>query len=409
MRIPPTRYARSGEVHIAYQVFGSGAVDLVFVPGFISHVENDWTDPHYARWRWRLGSFARTVFFDKRGTGLSDRVHPMPGLDERMDDIRAVMDAVSSERAAIMGVSEGGVLASIFAATYPQRCRALVLYGAFAHISSWVANDAAWARFFDHIENAWGTGLPQLAPSMKDDRGFQEWVGRFERMGGDPGSVLSMMRVNRAIDITNVLASIHVPTLVIHRTDDAMVNVKGGRALAKLIPGARLVELPGVDHAPFVGDNSDTILDLIDEFLTGSKPAPAVDRVLATVVFTDIVDSTKRAEALGDRAWRDLLDRHDHTIRQELARFDGREVKSLGDGFLATFDGPARAIRCAVAIRDALKALDIHVRVGIHTGEVEFADGDVRGIAVHIASRVIKVAQPDDVLVSRTVRDLIAG
>ena len=219
MRIPTTRYAKSGEVHIAYQVFGSGPVDLVFVPGFISHVENDWTEPDYARWRRRLGSFARTIVFDKRGTGLSDRVSPMPGLDERMDDIRAVMDAAGVERAAVLGVSEGGVLASIFAATYPQRCSALILYGAFAHISSWVRDDAAWQRFFDHVENAWGTGIPQLAPSMKDDRTFQDWAGRFERMGGDPGSVLAMLRVNRDIDITNILPTIHVPTLVIHRTD----------------------------------------------------------------------------------------------------------------------------------------------------------------------------------------------
>ena len=285
-----------------------------------------------------------------------------------------------------------------------------MLYGAFAHISSWIPNDEAWRVFFDYVETRWATGASDMfAPSMLGNKAFQEWWGRFQRLGGDPGSVIAMMRLNRQIDITGILPTIHVPTLVIHRTDDKAINVNGGRTLAALIPSARLVELPGIDHAPFIGDNSDHITEIIEEFLTGSKSAPVVDRVLATVLFTDIVDSTKQAEALGDKTWRDLLDAHDKAVRRELARFSGREVKSLGDGFLATFDGPARAIRCAVAIREALRRLGMVVRVGIHTGEVEFADDDVRGLAVHIASRVIRLANADDVVVSRTVKDLIAG
>jgi class 3 adenylate cyclase len=406
-----THYARSGNIHIAYQVFGTGAVDLVFCPGYISHIENYWEQPDFARWLNRLGSFARVVIFDKRGTGLSDRADRLPGMDERIDDVRAVMDAVGLDRAAVMGISEGGSLAALFAATHPERCQAAVLYGAFAQFTSWFPTEADLNKLFDYIETRWGSGesLPNFAPSMAGDTAFQEWWGKFERLGASPGATIDLMRMNSQIEITDVLPAIHVPTLVIHRTKDVTVDVGGGRTLASRIPNARYLELPGNDHIPWVGDNAGDILDAIEEFLTGSKSAPAIDRVLATVVFTDIVGSTERAGSLGDRHWRDLLDTHDKTVRQKLVRFRGREVKRLGDGFLATFDGPARAIHCALSMTSALEHLGIPIRVGIHTGEVEFVHDDVHGIAVHIASRVSALAGAGDVLVSRTVRDLVAG
>jgi class 3 adenylate cyclase len=407
-----TRYAKSGDIHVAYQEFGTGAVDLIFCPGFISHIENYWDHPNFARWLNRLGSFARVVMFDKRGTGLSDRTGRLPGMDERIDDVRAVMDAVGLDRAAVMGISEGGSLAALFAATHPKRCQALVLYGSFARFTSWFPTEADLNRLFGYIETRWGSGesLPMFAPSAAGDHAFQEWWGKFERLGASPGATIDLMRMNSQIEITGILPAIHVPALVIHRTDDVTVNIEGGRTLANKIPNARLLELPGTDHLPWVGANSDEIVEAIEEFLTGSKSAPVIDRVLATVVFTDIVGSTERAESLGDRQWRDLLKTHDKIVRQELARFRGKEVKRLGDGFLATFDGPARAIHCSLAMRDALKRIDVSVRIGIHTGEVEFADdGDVHGITVHIASRVAALAGTDDVLVSRTVKDLVAG
>lgn len=409
--LPTTRYAKSGDVHVAYQLFGGGSVDLVLVPGFISQIENYWDEPAFARWLNRLGSFSRVIMFDKRGTGLSDRVSELPGMDQRMDDVRAVMDAVGIERAAVMGISEGGSLASLFAAHHPARCQALILYGAFARFTSWFPTEEALEGLFHYIDNNWGSGasLPMFAPSKADDAAFQQWWGKFERLGANPSAAMAIMRLNSQIDITNVLPTIHVPTLVIHRTGDVTVNVEGGRTLANQIPNARLFELPGTDHIPFVGDNVDEILQEIEAFLTGEKSAPIFDRVLATVLFTDIVDSTAHAESLGDRPWHDLLDAHNKTVRRELARFRGKEVKLLGDGFLATFDGPARAIRCARSISDSLCALGVEARIGVHTGEVEFTDNDVRGVAVHIASRVANLGGANDVLVSRTVKDLVAG
>lgn len=406
-----TRYAKSGNIHVAYQLFGSGAVDLVLCPGFISHIENFWDHPAYARWLTRLGTFARIVMFDKRGTGLSDRVDRLPGMDERIDDVRAVMDAVGMNRATVMGISEGGSLAALFAATHPERCRGLILYGAFARFTSWFPTEADLQKLFDYVESAWGSGesAPRFAPSMAGDPAFQEWWGKFERLGASPGATIDLMKMNSQIEITDILPAIHVPTLVIHRSEDVTVDVEGGRTLARRIPNARYLEVPGSDHLPWVGANADEIVEAIEEFLTGSKSASAIDRVLATVVFTDIVDSTIRAGQLGDRQWRDLLDTHDRVVRQELARFRGREVKRLGDGFLATFDGPARAIHCAVAMRDTLERIGVPIRVGIHTGEVEFVSDDVRGIAVHIAARVSSLASAGDILVSRTVRDLVAG
>jgi pimeloyl-ACP methyl ester carboxylesterase len=406
-----TRYAKSGDVHIAYQAFGEGP-DLIMAPGFVSHIENYWDEPRLARWLNKLSGFCRVVMFDKRGTGLSDRVAHLPHMDERMDDLRAVIDAAGVERASILGISEGGSLAALFAASHPERSRSLVLYGAFVRSGQLqtLATDEAFDRLIKYIDEAWGSGksFRAFAPSKAEDAALREWWGKFERLGASPSAAIALMRMNREIDSSGILHSIKVPTLVVQPTDDTLVSVEGGRELAAGIPGARLVEIPGRDHLWFV-DADDRLLAEVEEFLTGSRAAPIVDRVLSTVVFTDIVDSTKRAGAKGDQAWRDLLDAHDKTVRRELSHFRGREVKSLGDGFLATFDGPARAIRCATAIRDQLHRLDVPVRIGVHTGEVELAENDVRGIAVHIASRVARVGGADDVLVSRTVKDLVAG
>jgi len=412
MAMPVTRYAKSGEVHIAYQVFGSGPIDLVLIPGFVSHIENYWEQPDFARWFLRLAGFARVVMFDKRGTGLSDRVGELPALDRSMDDARAVMDAVGIERAALLGLSEGGPLAVLFAATYPQRCRALVLYGAFARFSSWIPTAEGLNALLEYISRAWGSGrsLVTFAPSHQNEPALQQWWGRDERLGASPAAALALMQMNSQIDISDILSSVHVPTLVIHITGDQTVNVEGGRFLAEHIPGAQLLELPGDDHLFFIHQQTaDRIIDAVAEFLTGSVATAGDDRVLATVLFTDIVGSTARAEQLGDQRWHDLLDAHHTTVRRELARARGNEVKSLGDGFLATFDGPARAVRCAQAISEAVDQLGIQVRSGLHTGEIEIAAHDVQGIAVHIASRVAALARPGEVLVSRTVRDLVAG
>ncbi len=408
---PVTRYAKSGNVHVAYQVFGEGPLDLVFVPGFISNIENYWEEPSFARWLLGLARFARVIAFDKRGTGMSDRVDSLPNLDERMDDVRAVMDAADSKRAAVYGLSEGGSLATLFAATYPERCQALVLCGAFANFRSWFPTAERLDAFYEYVETKWGTGanITTWAPSRKDDPAFREWWARRERLGASPAAVIALMRMNSMIDISGILPFVRVPTLVIHRINDPIVNIEAGRQLARGIPNARLLELPGDTHLPFLGDDVDQITDQIAEFLTGAKPVSAGDRTLATVLLTDIVDSTKRAEAMGDRRWHDLLDAHNSVLRRELKRFRGVEVKTLGDGFLATFDGPGRAINCALALIDAIKSLGIEIRAGMHTGEVEISDEDVRGIAVHIAARVAALAGPSECLVTRTVKDLVAG
>ena len=411
MQQPVTRYAKCGDVHIAYQTFGEGSVNLVVAPPFVSNIENYWDEPDFARWLHRFGSYARCVMFDKRGTGMSDRVAELPGLDVRMEDLTAVMDAVGLERSAVMGVSEGGPLAALFAATYPERCDALVLYGSFARFASWLPTEEALAQFLDYIEQAWGTGgsLPFFAPTRGNDPAFQHWWGRFERLGASPAAATALMRMNSQIDISELVPTIRVPTLVIHRTDDVTINVNGGRFLAEHIPGARYLELPGKDHIPFVGDNAGEIADAIQEFLTGSRAPVEIDRVLATVLFTDIVGSTEKAAALGDSRWRKLLDDHHITIRRNLTRFRGREVKTTGDGILATFDGPARGVRCACAIAEEIHSLGIDVRAGLHTGECEIMGEDVGGIAVHIGARVASLAGAGEVLVSRTVKDLVAG
>ena len=323
-----TRYAKNGDINVAYQVFGEGDVDLVFVPGFISHIENYWDEPRFAQWLRRLGSFSRVILFDKQGTGLSDRASKLPGMDERMDDVGAVMDAVGVEKAAIFGISEGGSLATLFAASHPDRSQALILYGAFAQFKSWFPTQEALEGLFQYIDSAWGSGesLPMFAPTMKDDLALKEWWGKFERLGASPGAAKTIMRMNSQIDITDILPSVKVPTLIIHRRDDVTVDVEGGRLLAERIPNAKYVELSGVDHLPMVGENSNQILDEMEQFLTGELRPVETERILATVLFTDIVDSTKQAAELGDRQWRDLLERHHSLVRGELNRFRGQEI-----------------------------------------------------------------------------------
>ncbi len=408
---PVTQYAKSGDVHIAYQAFGDGPVNLVMVPGFVSNIENYWDQPDFARFLGRLASYARVVIFDKRGTGMSDRVAELPGLEQRMDDLRAVMDAAGMQQAALLGISEGAPLSILFAATYPDRCRALMLYGSFSRFSYWFPTEQALEAFFGYVEQAWGTGgsLQKFAPSRASDAAFQRWWGRNERLGASPAAVKALMRMNSQIDISGILPAVRVPTLVIHRSGDQTVSVEGGRDVAAHIPGARLFELPGADHIFYVGENANEIADAIEEFLTGSRAPVPVDRVLATVLFTDIVGSTERAAALGDQRWRDILDSHHATIRRNLTRFRGHEIKTTGDGFLATFDGPARGVRCACAIAEEIRPLGIEVRAGLHTGECEIIGDDVGGIAVHIGARVAALAGASEVLVSGTVKDLVAG
>jgi pimeloyl-ACP methyl ester carboxylesterase len=412
-----TRYARSGEVSIAYQVVGDGPFDLVYVPGFVSNIELMWEEPGLARFLERLASFSRLILFDKRGTGLSDPVPTdrLPTLEERMDDVRAVMDAVGSGRAALLGHSEGGNMCVLFTATYPERTTALILVGCYAkRIRSddypWAPTVEDRARGIEQTEATWGSpeAFRDLAPSKERDEAFQRWIGRYLRQSASPKAAAALMRMNTKIDVRDVLPTIGVPTLLLYRTHDADVHVDEGRYIGDRIPGARFVELPGEDHLMWTGD-VDALLDEIEEFLTGVRRGPDPDRVLATVLFTDVVASTETATRLGDRAWRTILDRHHDVVRRELARWRGREIDTTGDGFLATFDGPARGIRCAVAATEGVRDLGLQIRAGLHTGEVEIAGEDVRGIAVHIGSRVAALAGPDEVLVSRTVADLVAG
>ncbi len=408
--LPDTHYARSGDMRIAYQVVGTGPRDLIFVPGYISHLEHAWDEPGFVHLISRLSSHSRAILFDKRGTGLSDRPGHLPTLEERMDDVRAVMDAADSERAALLGISEGGAMSMLFAATYPDRTQALVLYGSYGHFPSWVLPPDKFSTFLDMIDRDWGSGasLPVFAPSKVGDEHFKRWWARFERLGASPSAAIALMRMNNEIDIRHIIPSIRVPTLVLHRTGDLRVNVEAGRYLGSTIPGAKYVEMPGSDHVPWVGD-TDRLADEIEEFVTGSRADLEPDRVLGTVLFTDIVDSTKRAVELGDRRWSGLLNQHDAVVRREVERFRGREVKTLGDGFLVTFDGPARAVRCARSIAEAVQSLGIAVRSGVHTGEIEVKGDDIAGIAVHIAARIAALAQGGQVLASRTVRDLVAG
>jgi class 3 adenylate cyclase len=414
---PRTRYADSNGVHVAFQVSGEGnPVDLVFAPGSFSHLDLDWEWPGGAEWMDRVGDFARLIRFDKRGTGLSDRVTDSATLEERTDDIRAVMDAVGSREAVIAGYSEGGNMAMLFAATYPERTRGLILSGTQARW--WSSEDfpyPAWSkaeyeRIIDQlaregVTDEWlfgaGAGIDDTDPATI------EITYRYAQAAVSPRALEALERMNLEIDTREIAGSIQVPTLVINSTNDPVSPIDGARWLAQAIPNATLVAYEAETHSQLADDED--VLAQVEEFVTGARPAPRTNRTLATVMFTDIVSSTEHAADLGDRRWATLLTKHDERSRKEIQRFNGREVKATGDGFLATFDGPERAIRCTTAIRDALPTLGISVRGGLHTGEVIQTGSDIRGIGVHLAARIMALAGPDQVLVSRTVRDLVAG
>lgn len=411
---PPIRYAQNGDVSIAYQVVGDGAVDFIHVPGWISHLDHCWANPRIAAFYRRLASFTRLILFDKRGTGLSDRGGPPPTLEQRMDDVRAVMDAVGSAKAVIWGVSEGAAMSILFAATYPERTTALVIYGGFARIA-W-AQDYPCGRTAEEFETGlaalrttWGTGagVVRVNPSLARDDAFREWAAQNERTAASPGSVRDLALVNYAIDTRHVLGAVRVPTLVLHRREDAAVNVEHGRYVARHIPSAKYVELAGADHG--WGVDPEQIIGEIEEFLTGARRPAEIDRVLVTVLFTDIVGSTTQAVQLGDRRWRETLEAHHAVVREELRRFRGREIDTAGDGFLASFDGPARAIGAATSIIARVKNVGLSVRAGLHTGECEVIGDKLSGIAVHIGARIAGLAGPEEVLVSSTVKDLVAG
>jgi class 3 adenylate cyclase len=406
--------ARDG-VSIAFQVLGEGERDIVFVPQTFSAVEALWDHPTVARFFARLGGLGRVILYDRRGTGMSDRTGGTASLEEQVDDVRAVMDAAGAERADLIAIMEGGPMAMLFAASAPERVRSLTLYAAFARSTRADDYPAAWsaeerAAATRKMVDEWGQGgfADRFAPSHADDTSLREWLGRLQRMALGPGEAAAAMELNGRLDVRHVLETIRVPTLLLHRTDDPGIGVAHSRYLAGRIPGARLVELGGRDTLPFLGD-SDEVLGEIDEFLTGDRRPPERDRVLATVLFTDIVGSTVRAAALGDQPWRDLLAEHDRIVRACFARHRGREIKSVGDGFLALFDGPARAVRAARSIVGEVTALGLEVRAGLHTGEVELVADDVAGLAVHIAARVMGEAPPGRVLASSTVHDLVVG
>lgn len=414
---PETRYARSGRLNIAYQVVGAGPRDLVMVPGWVSHVEFAWELPPLARFLNRLASFARLIVFDKRGTGLSDRVPnaDLPGLDERMDDLRAVLDATGSKSAALFGFSEGGNLAMTFAAAKPSRVSALVTFGVFAkRVWSpdypWAPTPEARAMEYEQIEREWGhmMDLSRIMPSMVNDVEYVKRVATYLRRSASPGAAVTLLKMNTQIDVRHLLPIIKAPTLVMHRVGDRDASIEEARFIAARIPGARLVELPGEDHLPWIGD-SDAVTDQIAEFITGARLPRDVDRVLATVLFTDIVGSTEHVAQMGDRAWRERLAEHHAMAREEIAHWRGREINTAGDGFLAVFDGPARAIRCALALHERLSRIGISIRAGLHTGEVTMADEDVSGMAVHIGARVAASAGAGETLVSGTVKDLVIG
>ncbi len=413
---PETRYARSGELHIAYQAIGDGPIDLLWVPTWIWEVEHIWEDPSSARMMEALAAFSRLIMFDRRGLGLSD---PVPGggastLEEQMDDLVAVMDAVGSREAAVVAMLDAGAMASLFAATHPERTRALVLFEAqpcmcWAPDYDWPMTAAQRAEYVDFLRQDWGSGARVLAVTAGGDPRFRQWAGRLERLAASPGTAAEIVRMNGQIDVRAVLPSIQAPTLVLHRPDNHFADSRHSLYLADHIPGARRLELPGRHTLPF-GPGQDQFIEEIEEFLTGARRAADPERVLATVMFGDIVDSTRRAAEVGDQRWRQVLERFTRAYERELRRFRGRTVKALGDGVLATFDGPARAITCAAALRDTARSeFGLELRAGMHTGEVEVMGNDIGGIAVHIAARVLGFAGPGELVVSGTVKDLVVG
>jgi pimeloyl-ACP methyl ester carboxylesterase len=414
--VPETAYAKSGAVHIAYQVVGDGPVDLLYATGIWSNVEIMWEHPPWARFFERLASFSRLVLFDMRGVGLSDRGPEPPYLELQRDDIGAVMDAVGIASGIVFAGARAASMALLFAATHPERTDALILYAPAAKTVSTpdfphgVRSPQEQEEFFERFVREVGTGrnLMLQAPTVSEDPAFRRWWARFERLVASPGAYEELARIFTDVDVRDVLPAIHLPTLVLQRTDDPIVRAAAARYVADSIGGARYVELDGVDHVPFVGD-ADALLDEVQEFVTGSRPPPEVDRLLATVVFTDIVDSTRTQAELGDRGWKQLIERHNETVRNLLSRFGGLEQDTAGDGFFVRFDGPARGIRCAQEIARAVQALGIRTRAGVHTGECELADGKCSGLAVSIGARIMSKAGPSEVLVSQTVKDLVAG
>jgi class 3 adenylate cyclase len=415
--VPPiARYARSGDLHIAYITAGEGQpIDVMWIPPWISQVEYLWSERSLSRVMDRITTFARLITFDRRGSGLSDPFWGAPTLEDQMDDLIAVMDAAGSERVAVFGTLEGGPMATLFAATYPERVSALVLYATFARATWAPGYDWAWPaelrdQQMEELIAQWGEGrvVAAVAPSEMDDPAFMEWAGRLERLAAAPSTIRRIFDLIGEFDVRDVLPSIRVPTLVMHRRNDSFIKIEHSRYIAQQIPGARYVELEGTDSMFSLGD-SDALIGEIEEHFTGARHEHEPDRMLATVLFTDICDSTRRAAEMGDRGWRFLLERHDALFRQALDRHRGRVVKRTGDGFLATFDGPARAIRCAASVAEAMGSLGIEVRAGLHTGELEVMDGDLGGLAVHIAARVMDAASPSEVLVSGTVKDLVVG
>lgn len=414
---PETRYAKSDDVHIAYQVIGDGPIDVLFVPGFVSNVEATWQSPDRSTFFRRLSSFCRLILFDKRGTGMSDRGSQIFTLEQRMHDVQAVLDAVGSERATLFGISEGGPMSLLYSATYPERTSALILYGSYAK-RAWAPDypfgwkNEQWERTLDNFERNWGTpegvDVNMWAPSIAREVDAGNRMASYFRASASPGAAVAVMKMNREIDVRQVLPSIRVPTLILHRTAERVSEVAHARYMAQHIPGAKLVELPGEDHVPWIGDQ-DGMLDEIEEFVTGTRQAHEPERVLATVLFVDIAGSTERVAAIGDRAWRGLLEAFQAKVREVLRQYRGQEIDTAGDGFLAAFDGPARAIRCAGAIRDTVGAIGVAVRCGLHTGECERSGEKLAGIAVHTGARVAGLAAVGEVLVSQTVRDLVAG
>jgi DNA-binding winged helix-turn-helix (wHTH) protein/pimeloyl-ACP methyl ester carboxylesterase len=418
MRVPETRYALSGDVNIAYQTLGDAPLDLVFVMGWVSHLEYFWREPSVARFLRRLATFSRLILFDKRGTGLSDRVplDQLPTLEQRMDDVRAVLEAVGSERAAIIGISEGGPLSALFAATYPERTSALVMIGTYAKRVR--DEDYPWAPTWDErgdflreMREHWGgpVGIEERAPSKANDPAFREWWAEYLRMGASPGAAVALTKMNAEVDVRHVLPTVRVPTLVIHNRGDLCLKVEEGRYVASRIPGARFVELPGRDHLPFFEDQ-ETVLNEIEEFLTGARHVREPDRVLATLLFVNIVEPDVHAAERGEARWHDLIARFRAHVSKEIKWFRGREIDVEGTGPLATFDGPARAIRCACAVSEYAARLNIEVRAGLHTGECDLLEGGrVGGLAVEIGRHVRERARAGEVLVSHTVKDLVAG